>query len=407
MQHDYQEHQEMLRNEQNYSLDVEMNSPSNTGIKMESIFNKLPSFHVVSNLTVDAMHDVFSNGILQYGLVKILNYALYEKQWISLKLLNTRKNEFAKTLTDDSLKRMPDIGEKFISEKKCKSVVIKCTASEMKSFAHYFTFLFGFYFPENDKVWEYSRTLILFVDKILSSTFSSNDVDDLKKLAGLNNQLYTNNFNDNLKPKHHFTLHYGTVVEKIGPLNKMMCFRQEAKHKMFKEYAHVITSRKNICYTLAIKASLDFTHNLLNKSFFILDVQANFSKISLSDQTYFAQLPVPLPFALQSEAFSSDNIKYKGTTYKSGLFLTITHVQNVNLYEIRNLLKVNGNIYVVTEEWTVGEFSIHFCGYEASFKTNNYHLFDISKFDGPPVQLHNINSRYFFRKKSDFNNTYL
>lgn len=407
MQHDCEEHEEMLRNKQNYLLDVQMNCPSDTGIKMNSIFNNLPSFHVASNFTVDAMHDVFSNGILQYGLVKILNYAIYEKQWISIKFLNTRINEFAKTLIDDSLKRMPDVGETFITEKKTKSVVIKSTASEMKSFAHYFTFLFGSYFPENDKVWEFARNLILFVDKILSSSFSCNDVNDLKKLASINNKLYTYNFNENLKPKHHFTLHYGTVVEKIGPLSKMMCFRQEAKHKMFKEYAHVTTSRKNICYTLGIKASLDFTHNLLNKEFFKLDILGNFSKISLPDQAYYTQLPVPLPFALHSETFSSDNIKYKGTTYKLGLFLTITNVYNVNLHEIEHLLKVNGKIYIVTVEWTVGEFSVHFCGNEALFKTNNYHLSSINKFDGPPTQLHNINCRYFFRKKSDFNNTLL
>lgn len=87
----------------------------------------------------------------------------------------------------------------------------------------------------------------------------------LKYLINKHNSDYVLFFNDNLKPKHHILTHYPLVILKSGPPRHFWCFRYEAKHKELKMYARAITSRKNICLTLAIKYQLKFVHFLLNQ----------------------------------------------------------------------------------------------------------------------------------------------
>lgn len=71
-----------LRNMEEYEKDVLNIDTSSSGIKKESIFNKLPSFHVTTNHSVDIMHDIFE-GICHYDLAAIFNYFLFTKQFIS------------------------------------------------------------------------------------------------------------------------------------------------------------------------------------------------------------------------------------------------------------------------------------------------------------------------------------
>lgn len=56
-----------MRNVLNYNRDVELQTPLETGIRKESIFNTIESFHVTSNYAVDLMHD-FHEGICSYVL---------------------------------------------------------------------------------------------------------------------------------------------------------------------------------------------------------------------------------------------------------------------------------------------------------------------------------------------------
>lgn len=63
------ENKSTLRTQVNYEEDITLNL-SLTGIKEICIFNSTPSFHVINNLSVDIMHDIFE-GILHYDLIII------------------------------------------------------------------------------------------------------------------------------------------------------------------------------------------------------------------------------------------------------------------------------------------------------------------------------------------------
>lgn len=245
-----------------------MNNQKESGIKGESEFNKLPSFHVTQNISVDPMHDMFSTGICKYGFTNALNYFIYQKQYFTRQQLNTRRRVVSTVALDQSLARMPDIDDFFNSNSKSRSVKLRTTASEMRAFCHFFTFIVGPFVPHDDPVWEFVKVLINLVEQSLLPSFSDSDITKLRDLVYRHHSMYQELFSESLKPKHHFILHYGTVIEQSGPAVKQMCFRFEAKHKQFKQYAHAITSRRNICYTLCVKASLQFSYDLLNETFF-------------------------------------------------------------------------------------------------------------------------------------------
>jgi len=59
-------------------------------------------------------------------------------------------------------------------------------------------------------------------------------------------------------------VHYPMIIKKCGPLSLIWSMRFESKHKELKETAKSITSRKNACYTLALKHQLNVAYRILS-----------------------------------------------------------------------------------------------------------------------------------------------
>lgn len=77
-------------------------------------------------------------------------------------------------------------------------------------------------------------------------------------------EIYIKLFGNTLKTKHHNMLHYPRLMLRVGPLVNLWCMRFEAKHKESKIESHIITSRKNLLLTLALKHQLKLNDRLLN-----------------------------------------------------------------------------------------------------------------------------------------------
>ena len=56
---------------------------SKSGIKEECLFNELPYFHVIENLTVDFMHDLLE-GVCNYDMTQILLYLIEKNSFLSI-----------------------------------------------------------------------------------------------------------------------------------------------------------------------------------------------------------------------------------------------------------------------------------------------------------------------------------
>lgn len=98
---------------------------------------------------------------------------------------------------------------------------------------------------------------------LLSYNFSDSKIIYLGQLISQHNSMYIRLFNDTLKPKHNFLIHYHTIIQNSGPPRHYWCFRYEGKHKEIKMYARATSYRKNITLTLAKKYQYKFAHSLL------------------------------------------------------------------------------------------------------------------------------------------------
>ncbi|XP_049316955.1 uncharacterized protein LOC125779724 [Bactrocera dorsalis] len=104
-QNEAQEVSDKLRNKENYYSDVQISNVQLTGVRENSIFNKLHSFHVIENFAVDLLHDLFE-GVLNYDLCHIIMYFI-ENKFFDLVFLNCQKANFDYVLTEKGNKSPP------------------------------------------------------------------------------------------------------------------------------------------------------------------------------------------------------------------------------------------------------------------------------------------------------------
>lgn len=77
----------LLRNRENYEADILINNISLTDIKNRCVWNELQTFHVITNLFVDLMHDLLK-GVCHYDLCMILEKLISVKKYFTLQTLN-------------------------------------------------------------------------------------------------------------------------------------------------------------------------------------------------------------------------------------------------------------------------------------------------------------------------------
>lgn len=193
------------------------------------------------------------------------------------------------------------------------------SARQMMCFVHLFL---GDLIPVNDDVWTFFLNFLEIIEIVLSHELSQkNSIPRLKYLVNIHNSNYVLFFNDNLNPKHHILTHYPSIILKSGPPRHFWCFRYEAKHKELKMYARAITSRKNICLTLAIKYQLKFAHYLLNQ-----DTHNDFSisiKHKIDSDLEFLSITLNLE---SNSIISYSKIDFKGTVYKIGNYVGLNMI---------------------------------------------------------------------------------
>jgi hypothetical protein len=125
---------ELLRNENSYASDLEVNNISLTGIKSACIWNRIPSFHVTENYAVDIMHDIFE-GVANYDMILILRQFILIDKFFTLATLNSRLKYF--DFGVEMKNKFP-----LISEDNLKNKTMKMSASEMKCFILYSGLIF-------------------------------------------------------------------------------------------------------------------------------------------------------------------------------------------------------------------------------------------------------------------------
>lgn len=108
---------------------------------------------------------------------------------------------------------------------------------------------------------------------------------------------------------------------------------------------------------------------------------------------------------LASDEFYACKIaSYKGTEYKIGDFVTKSeqNMRKVELFEIKDLLVFDNELFVTCQAWFVGDYSHHFASIEVHKIQSKYEIHNVTLFDGPPINVYNIDMKNYIRLKKFF-----
>ncbi|XP_022159932.1 uncharacterized protein LOC111028782 [Myzus persicae] len=288
-----------------------------SGIKDVCVWHDVCGFNVLDQSGMDIMHDLLE-GVCKFDMAFLLNYYIYELKIFSLQILNERMIHF--DYGPDSSSKPPVLNVENIHKN-----YIRLSASEMLVLVRYFGLIIGDFVPINDPVWHLYILLRQILDLVTSLSLQIDSCELLQILIAEHHDLYLKFSRQHLKPKHHFMLHYHTMLKKFGPLIALWSMRFEAKHRISKIAANTTSNRRNICKTLAIKHQLQ-----LNNLFFKGSLPSHFETGPpniLSD----LELEV-LKKCLQLNSVKSivkcPWVSIKGTKYKPKLVLTLDIYEN-------------------------------------------------------------------------------
>lgn len=253
------ENENSLRTVENYEHDVAIQSPPDTGIQEECVFNDVPGYHAITHPSCDIMHDLFE-GVCNYGIAHILYYFVFVRQYFSTENLRNIISTFDYGPGEQNNKPP---AAKFTDER-VRSRNINLSSSEMLCLFRYFGLMVGHLIPANDEVWLYFLKLQEIVYMCMSPVFYHGWDLYLKVLIQEHHEMYLRLFNDTLKPKHHMMIHYPRLIRLHGPPVHLWSMQCERKHRQSKQTARVSLSRVNLPFTLMLKHALQLCFRFLS-----------------------------------------------------------------------------------------------------------------------------------------------
>lgn len=324
------------------------------------------------------MHDIFE-GVCHYDLCHAITYFTVKMQYFDLETLNFRKQSFDYGPLEVG-NASGNIAIKHLRNKK-----LKMSAREMMCFVIYFPLMVGDLVPSDDTVWQFLKNFIEIIDILLCFEINDATISILEFKIRTHNNDYTVLFNDTLNPKFHNLTHYPRIIRKSGPLRKTWCFKYEAKHKPFKIYSHCITSRKNICLTLAKKYQLKFAYqtNKLIQPEKQVYVKENHLIVS-SYSTIIGEM-----LKMDSRSVSTYSVlSHKGIEYRSGYYL-VTHENDYSFYLKLDILLLSYNTMLFfCQTLQRVQFKGHYLAFEVNpTDLGPFKLVPLSDIIGPPVTL--------------------
>lgn len=245
----------LLRNYKNYSEDVGKGITL-TGISEECVFHYLKKFHVTRNFSVDILHDFFE-GVCHYDLCNII-INLINKNYFTLDELNSNV-------------KYHDYGP-FIKNKKIDPITVddlektklRTSGEEMKVLLINFGLIIGHRVDHDCPEWHLYIVLRQILSIVTSKTIHCRTYELLESLVSEHHELYLQCFQDTLKPKHHFMVHYARILHMVGPTGLISSMRYESYHKKFKNVANVISCRKSLLTTFATKIEYQIANFFFN-----------------------------------------------------------------------------------------------------------------------------------------------
>lgn len=382
-----------LRTPKNYEelvSKIDQDGVLSKGIKFRSVFNDLKYFHVCTpGLPPCVGHDLFE-GIVAYDLALFIKYFIKVKKLFSYSQLNYLIVNF-KYLYNDMRNKPNEVNEnKLVGH-----------AAQNWCLLRLFPLIVGNQILDyDDEVWDLVLKLREIVDLVAAPKITTAQVAYLKVLIMEYLSFRVELFPDvNLKPKHHFLVHYPELIMQFGPLLRVCTLRFESKHCFFKKCARMCQNFKNITSTLAKRHQLQQAFNNAGNLFPpLIDVS---NAVEFHDEIYNEDIrKVILKYGFSSKTtIASYNVVIKGITYKKGLYVILKQDDNkLQVGEIVIMFVHNDIDLIFIVDTHEAVFQSHLGVYQINKNANYNMLTGISYhdlIDFYPLPCYKVKDNYF------------
>lgn len=314
------------------------------GIKFDSLFNELSSYHVCQpGLPPCLGHDLFE-GVVSYDLALCIQHLVKVDRKFTYLELNRRISQF-KFLGNDNSDRPCGINPG--SEK------LGGHAVQNWCFLRMLPMLIGdkIESPGENEVWQLILLLREIVALVCAPAISSGQIGYLRVL--IDEYLYFRKHifpTYSLRPKHHYLSHYPELIIHFGPLICLWTLRFESKHVYFKQCVRKLHNFKNLCFTLTERHQLLQAFLCAGELFPPAIVAEKATEFVVSDYNDVIRESVSRYDFQPENTLVSQEATVKGTTYKKNMFVVI-HETDEGFIVGRIVMTVihNTSVYFITE----------------------------------------------------------
>lgn len=353
---------DLLRNEENYAHQCNVNNVTVTGIKEISVWNKLINFHVTENRSVDIMHDLFE-GACHIILTEILNNFIRVRKLFTLSDFNyrLRQHNFGPLGANKNIAS--------ITTDMIKNRQLQTSASEMLTLFCHFPYIVGDLVEPDLPEWQIYLMLREIISIVLEKVIHKDTHILLKTLITEHHELFQTIFKKRLSPKLHFMIHYPRIMKSIGPLCYVSSMRFESFHRIFKIIIKNINCRKNITQSCAFKIKMRCASLFLNFKSLKGNHIKSAKKKKIPSQDVLKDFICSLP--LSKFVFGTKNVEIGSVTYAIGNVIQDKLEKDgiPTFVLIKNIFLNDNNIVLLgCQSLTNLGFDNHFHAYKVDFE---------------------------------------
>lgn len=312
--------------------DEQLNLTESEGFNSSCVLNTLNSFHILTHTSVDLMHDVFE-GTIGFLIKQVALYCVNNKIATAERL---KSNVLSFNYGSLSKRNVPSKFNFIGDVKNCQQ-----NASQARCLMFNLPFILYQYKEKLQKIWLAVETKLQIIQILLSDEINESDLNRLSNLITTHLQCYQLYFNEQLKPKHHFLVHYVGVIRSMGPVVRFWAMRMEAKHQYFKQIAFKTKNFINIKKTLAQKHQ---EHLFVASSQLHDEVErgkeSQFIQCDEFNAYYMELRSIDFSNEAIETSITTKSLKFNDMQYKPGLLIA----SESNFFEIQFILTIENQI---------------------------------------------------------------
>lgn len=369
------------------------------GIKRNSIFNSLQSFHVCKpGLPPCCGHDVME-GVLAYDIMLIIK-ELVEKKFFNYNKLNQAIENFPFILEDGRNRPKPKISS--------SNDHVVGSAWEIRTLIRFLPLIIFKINPKikefEDKIWRSLLLLVEITDILCAPEINNSYLGYLQSLTDEYLSLRKSTFTEPLRPKHHYLSHYAYLIQQFGPLIRVWAMRFESKHTFFKNAVRRLRNLKDLSGTMSVRHEL-YQYLLRNGHNLNVTINPKYPK-KLVTGIYSDDIKnLIVSNNLHEKTVECNSVTVNGVDYNVGNILILGskfYQEELEAGKIFMIIVRNDNEIFFILQKVQTNFVYYLQSYEIIYNKNmEFTCTNIQKIKHNPLHLYNINGLELIKLKHE------